>query len=1507
MVISLVIIVGLPSVAYFIFRLPSVQSWLSTKISTYVSEKINTKVSLEGVDISVFDHFIFEKFYIEDQQQDTLLYFNKLAVNIDRFSIPKQFIFLDKIKLDHFVSHISDDSLGVSNFQFIIDQLSSENPDTITSKSDWKISCEKIEIINSAFSYFVADTIEVNYGINYSDLDLCNVNLYAKNLLVAGNSVMVNIDSLSVKDKSGLNIKRLQSNAFVSNERIDLNKFTVITDNSNLYIKKLKFSYASFNAFSNFLKEVEMKVLIADSTLLNLKDLSYFVPQLKGHNQRLSIFADINGTVDQLNAKKIDIRYGKGTRLKTNFKLNGLAAFDNLTYNIFLDSLTTSIVDINSIRDPSDTTKRVIPIPENLKHIGKIYYSGQIKGSLQDIEMKGDLITGLGNIISDLRILENTETSSYKIKGNFIGKELLIGNVIENKNVGKFDIIDTLDVNISKKGDIEGWSKGLVSNLQLYNYSYDSIHFNGIIKPNSYRGNIKIDDRNIKLDLAGNYISIDSVPRILFSADLKKFIPYKLHLLEDSAFRSSLQITGNIQGDDPDEITGKLDCALRYFQNSNNKLKSEKIYLTINRNEDSSKTVKLNSDFMDIDMSGKMKLKTIGKSINKFICQYMPSLADTTGLQQECDDSLSINNPNSTDVSLNLRVKNIDKLINLFLKDTKIKYGTHINGRLNFDPDKFSLEAYSPELTIEGTKLTEVILNGDNRNEQLSFYLNSKNIFWSEENSLDNSLLQSFIKNDSIYLDFMWNSFLDTLNYNGNISIVAGIENRINASPVYKIKLKPSNFTIHKNEWDVKSNEILIDTNFIDLGEIDAQSNNDEHFFVKGVLSDKLTDTLELDVNKFDIKIMNLLFEETGVRLNGKLSGNTQIVSVLGDLQVNSEDSISNLKINNEKIGKLFLDLDWDNTNSTLSVLANTQLKKTKNLILKGDYKIKDDALDFKIDITRLPFLIVEPFVNEYISDVNGKISGDMTIKGSTKKPDIRAGLKFVRAGFKANYTQTYYSFTDSLFIEEGNIRFKKMKLNAGRNSFAWVSGDISHKDFDEIKLDITFDAHNFLFLNTRQTDSSLFYGNIFASGGIKLKGEIDDLNIDIKLKTGKGTKFFLPLMTSSEASQNEFITFKTLDTTKNDESLLNQVDLSGMNINFDLEVTSDATMQIIMDETVGDIIKTQGTGNLNIKVDKAGDLFIFGLYTVYKGDYLFTLQNLVNKKFILDKGSTIRWYGDPYNAEMKMAAVYRINKVPVYDLTKNEEHRDTRTDAYCNLLMKGGLVNPIIEFDLDVPNAQEPIPSNIDNLTQDELNKQILSLLIMNKFRPLPGLESSVSSGAVLSTNGIEMLTNQLSNWLSKLSDDFDIGLNYTQGGAGTSDEVEVALSTQLFNNMVSINTNVGVGGSKTDQTSQAEQNSANKIVGDVEIEVKLNKKGSLKGKVFNRSNKRSEFANDQTLYTQGVSVLYRKNFNTFGELFRSIWESITFKKRRDEKNENENANKDIERKEPETNPVTQ
>ena len=788
---------------------------------------------------------------------------------------------------------------------------------------------------------------------------------------------------------------------------------------------------------------------------------------------------------------------------------------------------------------------------------------------------------------------------------------------------------------------------------------------------------------------------------------------------------------------------------------------------------DSIRTLQILSDFIDAKLSGDIKLTTIGSSFEKYLYSIMPSLSDTLKIPViKNKDSLYAAITRENNFDFEFKLKNLADAQTMFFPGINIKPGTKISGKFNLLPDNFSLDAYCPEATVEGIKIDELILNGDNRDERLNLYINTNKIFFSEASSFDNSLVHAYIQNDKVYVDLIWNTFLDSLNYSGDVSLVTGIKNRPNQPSLIQLQVDSSNLSFQDSHWIISSNEINIDSNFIDLGNIEFRSKANEKLSIGGIVSANSSDTVKIQIEKIQLSLINQFIKGMGLDLTGELNGSTYISAAMGDLMVKSVDSISNLQMSGVKVGDVRMNALWDNKNSIADFYAETQLLNTKNFILTGKYLVDKDLLDFVIDIERLPFEIAEPFVKDYISQIEGKISGKVTIKGSSENPDIQAGLKFVRAGFMVNYLQTYYSFTDSLFIDNNSIRLKRMQLNAGRNSFAWLEGTISHKNFDDIKIDMSLDARNFLFLKTVETDTSFFYGTVFASGGIGLKGGIDNMDINIKLKTEKGTRFYLPLTSSSEVSESSFITFISRDTTETEIKEESTVDLSGFNVNFELEATSDAEMQIIMDETVGDMIKVRGMGNLDIKVNPVGDIFLYGTYTVTKGDYLFTLQNLVNKRFDVDPGSTIRWNGDPYNAMMDMTAVYKIRKVPLYDLMQDPNYKEMKTNVECNLLMGGNLTNPTIGFGLKLPEAKEPVISNVNGLAQDDMNQQILSLLILGKFQPLPSVQSTddAAGGGALSNNAFEMLSNQLSNWLSKISDDFDIGVNYKQGGEMTS-----------------------------------------------------------------------------------------------------------------------------------------
>ena len=1502
-------------IAYGVFRMPAVQRWLTGKVVAYLSETLKTKVTLKGLDISIFDHLVLQQLYIEDQHKDTLLYVDYLGINIKAIKLRRSIYSFDKLRLKELVFNLKYDSAGVMNMQFVLDAFSSgeETPPDTTTSEPMTIKVDKIQIENSRISYFVPDSAQRDTsenksltGMNFNDLKIANLNFNAKNLIVAGSSIMMDIDSVNFQEKSGFRLRNLSSNVYYGDTRIDLNKFMLLTDNSSFYFDKLKLTYPSFDAFDDFEHKVNFNIRVSDSTSIGLKDAGYFVSEMRGFDQNVGLEAVINGTLSDLDVSKLDVSFGQNTRLTTNFTIKGLPEIGKANFSIHVDTLTSSIYDINSIKDPSDASKDLVELPTGLASVGKIYYKGNISGNLDKIVTRGKLITGIGNIDSKINI-EQKPKRYTNIYGNLVGNDLAISDIIDNNDLGKFDITDTLDFKISPKGEIEGVSNGRVNNLQLFGYNYQTFTFDAIVNKYVYQADLKITDPNIQVSFDGMFVTNDEIPKVKFNADIKQFNPYKLHLYEDSLFSAKLKLNGSVIGLDPDVLTGKLSCDIEELTNQFGKLKNNKILIKSDYDKiDSIRTMQVSSDFLDVKLWGDIKPTAIAASFEKYLYTLMPSLSDTliTPIIQNKDSLYeAIHAENNFDYEL--KVKDLSKVGEMFFPGIVIKPGAKIAGKFDLMPGKFTLDAYCPEANIEGTKIEEFILNGDNREEKLNFYINTNKIYLTETSTLDNSLVNAYIYKDNFYVDFIWNTFLDSLNYSGDVSMVASLENRPNQPSLIKLRLDSSELSFQDSHWTINSNEIKIDTSYIDLGNIVFHSRENEKLYIGGRISESLEDTVKFEISKLKLSLIDQFVKSMGLGLRGELNGSTYITGIMGDnLMVKSVDSVNNLTMGGIQVGDVRVRATWDDKNSIADLYAETQLLNTKNFIMSGKYLVDKDLLDFGIDIERLPFEIAEPFIKDYISQIQGKISGKVTIKGPSANPDIQAGLKFVRAGFLVNEIQTYYSFTDSMFIDNSSIRFKKMQLNAGRNSYAWLEGSISHKNFDQISMDMSLDAHNFLFLKTVETDSTSFYGTVFASGGIGLKGDIDNLDINIKLKTEKGTRFYLPLSSSSEVSENSFIKFVTKDTTENVIKEEHEVDLSGFNINCELEATSDAEMQIIMDETVGDAIKVRGMGNLDVKVNTVGDIFLFGTYTVTKGDYLFTLQNLVNKRFIVDPGSTIRWSGDPYNAALDMTAVYKIRKVPLYDLMQDPNYKEQKTNVECNLSMSGNLMDPSIGFGLNLPEAKEPVISNVNGLAQDDLNQQILSLLILGKFQPLPSVQSTddAAGGSAISNNAFEMLSNQLSNWLSKISDDLDIGVNYKQGGEMTSDEVEVALSTQLFNDRVSINTNVGVGGGMSSQTNQGDANSANKIVGDVEIEVKLNKKGSLRSKVFNRTNQRIETSSDQGLYTQGIGVFYRKEFNSAGELANDFWKTITLQKLKENREKKKQrqplVNQDIEKK---------
>ncbi len=1500
-----------PAVFYILFNSSFIQSILVKQATNYLSKQLKTEVSIEKVDIAFFNSVLLKDIFVKDLQKDTLLHIQELEAELYNVFLDVEKIFLSKLILKNLTFNLKIDSLNISNLQFILDAFASDKKEKDTvNQSNWKIICFDFELINTNFRYQKHDTIQHTYGLNFNDLYLYNLNLDIQGLTFSKDSILFDIENFSFKEKSGFALNELSAYKNVVNSKtINLNDFKFVTAQTKFFSKEFRFVYNSYEAFNDFINEIDLSVKIDKSTEIGLKDISYFVPDIKGYNQILNVSGNIFGKISRLFIDSLDIKYAKKTKLRSHISISGLPNIEKTFLFIKIDTLSTTRADLATIKSPKDSTKQLIVIPQQLSNVGRISYIGEISGYINKIKAKGDIISNIGNINTKITI-DRTKTKNTNINGKIDAVNLNLGKLLDNEeNFGNITFKNTINININKSIEVETNTK--IDSVMLYRYNYKDITLDGNFTQNKFFGNIVINDENLQTNFIGGFDFSYDVPLYEFSVFVNKIVPYKLNLYNDSSFTASIILKTNFVGNKINNIDGNVYLILNEITNSKGQISNENIIIEAIPNYfDSTSIITINSQFADIELNGKIDITDIAKSFKRLVYKFVPTLKEIEDYNTKDSiitieiDSTKINN-----FEYKFNIKDTKILSEMFMPEVKIAKNSLISGNYNSLEDSLKLTANIAQILFYNNYFNNLNINLITENDSLKLNIDAKEYTYNDNVGINNIKIFTAINSNYTNTNIIWENN-DSLYSSADINLSAYLSrNEETNKPIIKARIKPSELNLDNNIWALYSRQIIIDSTYIRLKNITCINNN-QLININGAISEKDNDTLFLKIIDFDLQNFNPLTKPSGLSFSGLVNGETKLYNLYKNALFKTNDSITDMKLNNIYIGNLYLKSNVLENSSKIFLDARMQNRKIKSINFSGYYSPKSKDLDFTGNINKFKFKLIKPFVKGILSRPSGIVYGDISLKGTTDKPQLSAKLKFARTIFTVDYLQTRYNFSDSIFITSNKVEFNKIRLNESMSSYAYLSGNISHNMFNNLNFDINLDAHNFLMLNTKVSDTTSFYGKAYLTGNIQVGGTPEDVEVNVSVKTDKYTQFFIPLSSNSTISDNNsFIKFESKDTTAKFKIKEKEISISGVKLNFDIDVNTDAEIQLIMDEKVGDIIKARGIGNLNLQINTLGKFNMFGKLTLYSGDYLFTLKNLLNKKFSIEKGGNITWTGNPFNALINLNAIYKIKKVPLYDLTLDDNSKDKKIAVNCNLYLKNKLMNPKISFGLDLSGAEDKTEELLKNLPEDNLNKQILSLLVLKKFQALPGITSEISesnSTNLVGSNTTEMLSNQLSHWLSQISDNFDIGVNYQLGDEMTTNELEVALSTQLFNDRVSINSNVGVGGGKIDNDNPSSKNNSedksNNIVGDVEIEVKLNKSGSVRLKGFTRANEYSSETYKESQYKQGVGISFRKDFNTFGDLFKDIWNNITFKKYREKRNKKKNKknnNKDIERKE--------
>jgi len=1013
----------------------------------------------------------------------------------------------------------------------------------------------------------------------------------------------------------------------------------------------------------------------------------------------------------------------------------------------------------------------------------------------------------------------------------------------------------------------------VIQKLDFKNYQYSNITVAGNLKNKTYNGSVNIKDPNVELEFLGNVNLSDTIAAFDFTANVTDANLYALNLgKSDPDFTTSFYLIARGTGNSINTLNGEIKLLNSLFTRKDKQLQ---IYdFTVRaENRTGSNHLELRSDFADADLTGNFELTEMNKSFRHFLNYYLPALIDSGVV-----DYGAIHNSFILKASL----KNVKPFFTFFLPDYYVSDKSTLQITYNADNQALNLNIWSPQLFAKGVTWNGLALSVISNGDTLKLEAGGKNVSMGGKLSLDNFTVISNTAGDSSDIHIRWNNWQD-LQYKGNLRAMA----RISRPEGYKhphigIDLFQSTVITSDSLWTISPGRIMIDSSRIEITDLQV-NHGDQYFKLGGTLSEIPDEKISLVFDHFNLGNLNGMSGSSRFQFGGILNGTASVSNIYNNPLFTSNMHIDSLMINHEILGSTNINSSWDDRRKMVIVDAHTMRDNLKTVDIRGSYTPAGEGkLDFDLVLDKLRMNIFNPYVSSIFNDLRGIASGKASLTGSLSKPVLNGLINFQKSAFTINYLKTRYNFTEKIKIEDNNIYFDKVRVFDTKGNSAYLSGTIRNKYLKSFYFDMNIRSDNFFCLNTGPADNKMFYGTAYGTDVVlKISGPPKNLTMDISATTGNNTSIKIPLSNEGKLNEYNFITVIQEDTTEVSEVIEKnyQVNLSGLRINFDLKVTPDAEVQIIFDPKLGDIIQGRGTGNINMIINTTGNFQMFGDFTIEEGNYLFTAQNLINRKFTVEPGGMIRWSGDPINASVNIVAVYST-KAAMSDLYPNlyptASSEASKVNVEDRLTLTGKLMSPEIKYDIYLPNATEDTRLQVSSAitSSDELNKQFLSLLIMSRFVPAAGAGSQAATSSsspysnAAGVNASEFLSNQLSHWLSQISNDVDVGVKYRSNRSSMkSDEVQVALSTQLFNDRLTINGSVDVA-------TNAAVNASDNIVGEFDVDYKITKNGKFRIKTYNHANNELLY---ETPYTQGLGVTYKEEFNTVGELWRRYWRALT------------------------------
>ena len=1400
----------------------AVNSWLKNKFI----EDFDVELSMGTLFVNPVGVTSFSDLLIRDHRKDTLVF-------VDHFEF-ESYHFGGLINDHLHLGEVAFDSLFLNIVKY-------KNED----QSNLEIFIEKVKPDDVKIEQISASVIKFNEGkVQFIDLNKVDstqhlfLNLNAK--LVDLKSYLSDF-STRVEDMSFFadrqNVKFIGFETFllINSERAEFQNLMLRTQNSQLKTD-ISMRYPK-EGLRNFYEDVYIDAAVQESAL-SLQDFQFLIPNSPSSETIYLNQLDFSGTPSEFSLNSFRLDYKKS---------NLLGSF---SFNTSENSSKLTIQEL--LIDPQDVHTLFPTLEQSEVNILQRFGSSKINGTFASQSARHKLNLSVGSSLGSLQL-----DFDFYPKGKHVNS--YYDGIIKARN---FDVgglltqpyLDTTDFSLLIKGsgfEFDQLDTKLIGQFSSFSYlenKLDSISVDLSIYDKQVVGSVDIIDSMAKLLIQGQFDANESIRNLSAIANVNEL---KLENLYSSSAFNNKTLSGNFeivsQGTKINDFIGDINGDSVQIQSDDEIFSFEDFSIQSRVNKDLRFFNIRSEDIFNGLIYGRFEFSDLSKMVKNSIGSYFSSY---TPLQ--VDSSKFVN------FSINIK----EKLFKAMNGNIAFDDNSFFRGKLSADISEATLQLDIPYARYKDKVFSQLRLTLDNDNPLYKTFLLIDE-FQDESLSLNQIRLINTVLNDKLYfrIEYESNSLNSEVNFYATL----------NDNQEFEFGIQPSTIAFQDKQWKV--NHIDDKTSVLRVSPSGMQldstviSNNESalHFSFDQQKTQRFQAFFE------NIDLSDIITSKPKRVISGITNGTLDITLDNDKFGGEASLQIGSLSVNDSFLGDASITLR--SIQDAYKLSFNTVDNDVETSFIEGLISPQNDNnLDLKATFQKFPAATLDRIIGNALTDVAGEIDGSISIGGKWNQPMLEGELFLEGFRLSVPYLNVGYRLEDGskLIVNPTSFQFPPTQLiDVNSMTSANFGGSITHQNFQFFTLDMDLSSKGFLVLDTDSSFDNNYYGKALLNGSAHIHGPAQSLTFDVLGQSAKGTNIIIPVDNTPSIEDVSYIRFveKSRDNSSSD-LLPSSTEIKGLALNFDLSITPDAELELVVDSDTGSTLSGSGVGSILMEVNSDGIFSVWGDFIALNGFYSFKNLGILEKEFTLEPGGTILWNGSPLDAQLNLQAIYEVpgGANPAILLENPGLNRKIPTDVKINL--SGSLIQPETpSFSIDFPNTSANVRNDLAYKLDDEERRQIQAISLLSQGVFISDLSLSAISAQTITNNLFQKASGVFESIFSGDKDKLKLGLDYLQGDRNaeattrTRDRLGLTLVTQVSERLL-INGKLGVPFGGVEETI---------IVGDVTIEFLLSKDGALRARIFNRENEFQYFG-DELGYTQGVGLSYRVGFDDFKSLIKKI-----------------------------------